>query len=138
LLFTLSLPTLFAFLRLADLILTLRFVASLLFPALLAFQTFALLLLSPLLPALLPFLAIALLLLAALFPTLLLLRLLLASLLLGLCRLAGFSAALSLLLALLLTLLALGLIFLPPLLTAATPALRIREVACAKQKGGCR
>lgn len=143
-LFALSLPTLFAFLRPLNLLLALRYVAlrlllllSPLFPTLLPFLALALLLLATLFPTLLSFLTITLLLLPALFPTLLLLHLLLAALL-GLYRLAfilaGFSAALSFLL----SLLARSLIFLPPLLTAATPALRIREIACAEQQGGCR
>lgn len=93
--------------------------ASTLLPALLLFLRTLDLLLSLLLPTLLPFGAVLLLVLATLFRPLLLLRLLLLPL-----RFAFLPS-----------LVASGLVFLTPLLTAASSALGIREVACPQQRG---
>jgi hypothetical protein len=110
----------------------------------LPFLAVLLLLLTLLRPTLLPFLAGTLLFLPALLPALLLFGALLGASLWLRC-LPLFPAALSFLLSLFLTLLSLllallasGLVFLSPLLTTATPSLRVGKVARSQQRGGYR
>ncbi len=101
----------------------------LILPALLSFARAIDLLLTLLLPTLLTLGAVLLLFLTALFRALLLLDLLFIS--------ASFLFVAARF-ALLLPLLARGLVFLTPLFSPAPSALSIREITCARQRGGYR
>jgi hypothetical protein len=111
-------PALLLFPRAVDLFLT----ARLLLPTLLSLLRLTNLILALLFPTLLPFGAVLLLFLASLFRALLPLTLL-------------FVPAS---LAFLLSLFACCLVFLTPLLTAASSALRIRQITCSEQRGAYR